>query len=55
MSIGINLFFITYGYNTSLLNYNITAAAGIGNRDARTPVEIRNKITKKLRETFDFT
>ena len=51
---GINLFFITHGYNTPLLNYNITAAAGIGNRGARTPAEIRNEITRKLREASDF-
>ena len=51
---GINPFFITHGYNTLLLNYNITAAAGIGNRGARTPVEMGNEITKKLREAFDF-
>ena len=54
MSTGINPFFMTYGYNTLLLNYNITAAAGIGNRGARTPAEIGNKITRKLRETSDF-
>ena len=54
MSTGINLFFVTHGYNTLLLNYNITAAAGTGNRGARTPAEIRNKITRNLREAFDF-
>ena len=53
-STGINLFFITHGYNTLLLNYNITAAAGTGNRGARTPAEMGNKITKKLREASDF-
>ena len=51
---GINLFFITHGYNTPLLDYDITAAAGIGNRGARTPVEIGNEITRKLREASDF-
>ena len=51
---GINPFFITYGYNTSLLNYNITAAAGTENRGARTPPEIEKKITRKLRKTSDF-
>ena len=52
---GINPFFITHGYNTPLLNYNITTAAGIKNRGARTPAEIRNEIIKKLREASDFT
>ena len=37
MFTGINVFFITHGYNTSLLNYDITAAAGTGDRGARTP------------------
>ena len=50
----INLFFITHGYNTLLLNYDITAAAGIGNRGACTPAEIKNEITRKLLEAFDF-
>ena len=54
MSIGINLFFITHGYNTPLLNYNITVTAGTENHGARTPAEMGNEITKKLRETFDF-
>ena len=36
---GINLFFITHGYNTPLLNYNI-AAANAEDRDARTPAEM---------------
>ena len=53
MFTGISLFFMTYGYNTLLLDYNI-AAAGIKNRDARTPAEIKNKITRKLREASDF-
>ena len=51
---GINLFFITHGYNTLLLNYDITAAAGTENRGARTPAEMGNKITRKLREASDF-
>ena len=50
----ISLFFITHGYNTLLLDYNITAAAGIENRGARTPAEIGNEITRKLREAFNF-
>ena len=54
MSTGIKPFFITHEYNTLLLNYNITAAAGIENRGMRTPAEIRNKIIKKLREASDF-
>ena len=55
MFTGINPFFITHGYNAPLLNYDITAATdGTENRGARTPVEIGEKITKKLREAFDF-
>ena len=54
-SIGINPFFITYGYNTPLLNYDITAANGTEDRGARTPAEMGNKITKKVREASDFT
>ena len=54
MSTGINLFFITHKYNTPLFDYNITTAAGTRNRGARTPAEIRNKITKKFREAFNF-
>ena len=54
MSTGINLFFITHGYNTLLLNYDITAAAGTENYGVRTPADIRNEITQKLRETSDF-
>ena len=54
-SIKINPFFITHKYNAPLLKYNITAAAGTENRGARTPADIRNEITKKLRETSDFT
>ena len=51
---GINPFFITHGYNTLLLDYNITAAAGIGNRGARTPAEMGDEITRKFREASDF-
>ena len=51
---GINPFFITHGYNTLLLDYDITAATGIGNRGARTPAEMRNEITRKLQEASDF-
>ena len=50
----INPFFITHGYNTPLLDYNITAAASIGNRGARTPAEMGNEITRKLRKASDF-
>ena len=53
-STGINPFFITHKYNTPLLNYNITTADGTKNRGARTPAEIGNKITRKLREASDF-
>ena len=53
--IGINLFFINHGYNIPLLNYDIAAAAGTEDRGACTPVEMGKKITKKLRETSDFT
>ena len=51
---GINPIFITHGYNTLLLNYNIAAAAGTENRGARTPAEMRNEKTRKLREASDF-
>ena len=54
MFIEMNTFFITHGYNTLLLNYNIAAADGIENRGVRTPAEMRNEITKKLREASDF-
>ena len=54
MSIGINPFFITHEYNTPLLNYDIAAANGTEDRGARPPVEIGNKITRKLREASDF-
>ena len=53
-STGINPFFITYGYNTLLLNYDITAAASMEDRGARTPAEMGKEITRKLRETSDF-
>ena len=49
-----NPFFITHRYNTPLLDYNITAAAGTENRGIRTPAEMGNEIIKKLRETSDF-
>ena len=51
---GINPFFITHGYNTLLLDYNITAAAGIGSRGARTPAEMGNEIIRKFREASNF-
>ena len=49
----INPFFITHGYNTPLLNYDI-AAANAENRGARTPAEMGKKIIRKLRKAFDF-
>ena len=49
MFIRINPFFITHGYNTPLLNYDITAA-NAENRGARTPTEMGEKITRKLWE-----
>ena len=51
---GINLFFITHGYNTPLLDYDIDAADGTKNRGARTPAEMGNEIIRKLREASDF-
>ena len=54
MFVRINPFFITHGYNTPLLNYDITTAAGKENRGARTPADINNKITRKLQEASDF-
>ena len=54
MSTRINPFFITHGYNTPLLDYNIAAAAGTGNRGARTSADIGSEITRKLREASDF-
>ena len=50
---GINPFFIIYGYNTLLLDYDI-AAANAEDRGARTLVKIQEKIIKKFREAFDF-
>ena len=54
MFIGINPFFMTYGYNTPFLNYDIAAADGTENRGARTPAEMGNEIIRKLREASDF-
>ena len=54
MSMGISPFFITHEYNTLLLDYDIAAAGGTGNRGVRTPAEIGNKITRKFREASDF-
>ena len=51
---GISLFFITHGYNTPLLNYDIAAAGGIENRGVRTPAEIGKEITRKLQEASNF-
>ena len=45
---------MTHGYNTALLDYDIATAAGTENRGARTPAEIGNEITKKLREASYF-
>ena len=53
-SIEINPFFITHGYNTPLLHYDIAAADGTEDRGACTPAEMRNKITRKLRKASDF-
>ena len=50
---GINPFFITHGYNTPLLDYDI-AAANAEDRSARTPAEMGEKIIRKLREASDF-
>ena len=50
---GINLFFITHGYNTLLLDYDI-AAANAEDRGARTPAEMGEEIIRKLREASDF-
>ena len=54
MFMGINPFFMTYGYNTPLLDYNIAAADGTKNRGVRTPAEMGNEIIRKLREASDF-
>ena len=51
---GINPFFITHGYNTPLLNYDIAATDGTEDRGARTPAEMGKRITMKLREASDF-
>ena len=51
---GINPFFMTYGYNTPLLDYNITAVNGTEDRGVRTPAEIGNEIIRKFREASDF-
>ena len=53
-STGINPFFITHGYNTPLLNYNIAAATNTEDRGTHTPAEIGKEITRKLQETSDF-
>ena len=53
MFMGISLFFIIHGYNTPLLDYDI-AAADTENRGARTPAEMGEKLTRKLRESSDF-
>ena len=45
---------MTHGYNTPLLDYNIAAADGTEDRGVRTPAEMRNEITKKLRKASDF-
>ena len=50
---GINPFFITHGYNTPLLNYDI-AAASAEDRGVRTLAEMGEKIIRKLREASDF-
>ena len=50
---GISPFFMTHGYNTPLLDYDI-AAVNAEDRGARTPAEMGEKIIKKLREASDF-
>ena len=50
---GISPFFMTHGYNTPLLDYDI-AAANAEDRGARTPAEMGEKIIRKLREASDF-
>ena len=42
-----------HGYNTPLLDYNIVTA-DTEDRGARTPAEMGEKITRKLREASDF-
>ena len=54
MFMGINPFFITHGYNTPLLNYNIAAVNGTEDRGVHTPAEMGNEIIRKLREASDF-
>ena len=44
---------MTHGYNTPLIDYNITAAS-TEDRGACTPAEMGEKITRKLREASDF-
>ena len=51
----INFFLIIHGYNIPLLDYTISTTADTRNCDARTSMEIRNEILKKLREISDFT
>ena len=51
---GINPFFMTHGYNASLLDYDITAVTGTENRGARILADIGNGIIRKLQEVFDF-
>ena len=51
---GINPFFMTHGYNTPLLDYDIAAADGTEDCGARTPAEMGNEIIRKLQEAFDF-
>ena len=53
MYMGISPFFMTYGYNTFLLHYDI-AAVSAEDRGARTPAEMGEKIIRKFREAFDF-
>ena len=52
--IRIKPFFIVYGYNIPLLNYNISITAGTRDRDVRILIETKNKILKKLWEIFNF-
>ena len=54
MFMGISPFFMTYEYNTPLLDYDIAAANGMEDRGARTPAEMGNEIIRKLREASDF-
>ena len=43
---GINLFSMTHGYNTPLLDYDIAVTDGMEDRGARTPAEIGNEIVE---------